>query len=161
MGDKFESTKSAIDYMRATYPDNTEAVRKLSTKFSRVTGLKEVKKPPVKVEEDSVQFARTVISKVTSQVEEANKDPVWVEDETLPAGWRMRRGKGDAEVFLNPEGKQVGSRHSVLELLRREGAPEEEVARVRGGLTSQGWAQDPRLPEGFLRREILGKVNTK
>ena len=83
-----------------------------------------------------------------------------MEDETLPAGWRMRRGKGDAEVFLSPEGRQLGSRHALLEVLRREGR-EEEVARVRGGLTTQGWAQDPRLPQGFLRRETLGKVNIR
>ena len=49
-------------------------------------------------------------------------------------------------------------RQNALEYMVKQGLGEEQLAEVRRGLQAQGWQEDPSLPQGFLKRNVLGKV---
>ena len=87
----------------------------------------------------------------------------WREDEMLPVGWKTKgkiskglKGKADYEAFLSPSGKQLSSRLALIDHLKKEGEDDEWINRARSGLAQLGWVQEPRLPQGFLRRDNLG-----
>ena len=87
----------------------------------------------------------------------------WREDDMLPKGWKTKgkiskpvKGKADYEAFLSPSGKQLSSRLALIDQLKKEGVDCEWIDRARSGLVQLGWVQEPRLPQGFLRRDNLG-----
>ena len=66
-------------------------------------------------------------------------DGGWMEDVTLPAGWKSKgrkpaNGKADFEAFLSPSGKVLSGRLALIEQLKKEGAGEEWIDRARSGL---------------------------
>ena len=95
------------------------------------------------------------------KLEKQPTDGGWREDDMLPKGWKTKgkiavKGKADYEAFLSPSGKQLSSRLALIDQLKKEGENGEWIDRARAGLAQFGWVQEPRLPQGFLRRDNLG-----
>ena len=140
LGDKLESTRAAVDYVKKTDADNTEDMAKLS-KFSRQTrdqseqGLCIRKVKVEKSFEISIKQEPTdkiIIQqeiKVESKTKGSKTALVWEEDPSLPVGWKTRLGKGGMEIFMTAGGQQLVSRHSALDHLLRTGAAQVNIKR--------------------------------
>ena len=134
LGQHLKSTRAALELLQRTEPANEEDLAKLAwwggpkaDKWIKTphTQRKLVKKaavpklqPPAKSKSPSFSAA------------------AWEEDSSLPAGWKVRRGKGEQEVFMVP-GTGKGSlqgRLRALEYMARGGYRQEEIAALRGGL---------------------------
>ena len=78
----------------------------------------------------------------------------WLEDDTLPEGWKIRvRGEAGTEV-RESKGKVVGSRAQAIKYVAtREGADGMGVAKMRAGLSKDGWLPALRLPPDWLTKK--------
>ena len=106
LGSLFESTRSALDYIKTSRPEAVEEIAKLC-RFSRVTRdqvEREVSRAVVKKEPET---SGKKTEKAFGSKMESGDPGCWIKDETLPAGWKIRKGKGDVEIFLTDSKKQV------------------------------------------------------
>ena len=168
VGEKFESTRAALDHVKSRSAVEAGDVVKLS-RFTRLVKVKANK------ELESARTEKKMMNKIGQDVKSLNDDTVvrfaingrddddWREDDALPEGWKTKdcnpvKNKADHEAFLTPSGKHLSSRLALIDQLKKEGVDSECIDRARSGLGQFGWAQDPRLPRGFLRRENFGKT---
>ena len=109
LGSLFESTRSALDYIKTSRPEAVEEIAKLC-RFSRVTRdqvEREVSRAVVKKEPEMSGQSGKKTEKTFGSKMETGDPGCWIKDETLPAGWKIRKGKGDVEIFLTDSKKQV------------------------------------------------------
>ena len=177
-GTKFESTRAAIEHVKSENPANLVDIQKLC-KFTRMPNVgKELertvaaKKCEKEIDESKESERGCVIPPKNKKNEKVKlsevKQPTddgWREDDLLPKGWKTKgkslkpvKGKADYEAFLTPSGKHLSSRIALIDQLKREGEDVEWIELARSGLGHFGWVQEARLPQGFLRREHVGKV---
>ena len=85
---------------------------------------------------------------------------VWLEDEYLPSGWKMRSGDGikEREFFLAPNLTQFTSRRSAYQHMIQEGYSEEDLGRMRQSMVDSvtpgmSWEVSRYLPADWLYRE--------
>ena len=158
VGEKFESTRAALDHVKSRSGVEAADVEKLC----RFTRLVKTNK-----EMESAGTEKKMMSKIGQDVKSVNDgggdDDDWREDDALPEGWKTKncnpvKNKADHEAFLTPSGKHLSSRLALIDQLKKEGLDSEWIDRARSGLGQFGWVQDPRLPRGFLRRENFGKT---
>ena len=165
VGEKFESTRAALDHVKSRSAVEAGDVEKLC----RFTRLVKVNK-----ELESAGTEKKMMNKIGQNVKSVNDDTArfaisggddddWREDDELPEGWKTKncnpvKNKADHEAFLTPSGKHLTSRLALIDQLKKEGLDSEWIDRARSGLGQFGWVQDPRLPKGFLRRENSGKT---
>ena len=73
-------------------------------------------------------------------------------DETLPVGWKKRRGHGktESEHILSPDGTQYRSRYNALLHLYKNKANSKDIKDMRSKLTFEGWETSPYLPSNWL-----------
>ena len=83
----------------------------------------------------------------------------WLEDESLPEGWRLRRvqrpGVGEVEIFLTTSKKIIASRHVAIDHIVKNNYELKDIMRMRNGLKRLGWEEDEKLP-GFLVKKCEG-----
>ena len=87
-------------------------------------------------------------------------DEGWVEEDTLPKGWTMRRAEAGTEI-RDVNRQVLGSRAQAIKYLStREQVDQEEVAKMRLGLGRDGWMSAENLPSNWLtkKREDESKV---
>ena len=178
LGEKFESIRAAIENVKIKNPANLVDIQKLC-KFTRMPNVgKELertvaaKKCEKEIDESKESERGCVIPPKNKKNEKVKlsevKQPTddgWREDDLLPKGWKTKgksskpvKGKADYEAFLTPSGKHLSSRIALIDQLKREGEDVEWIELARSGLGHFGWVQEARLPQGFLRREHVGKV---
>ena len=168
VGEKFESTRAALDHVKSRSGVEAADVEKLC-RFTRLVKVKTNK------ELESAGTEKKIMNKIGQDVKSLNDDTVvrfaingrddddWREDDALPEGWKTKdcnpvKNIADHEAFLTPSGKHLSSRLALIDQLKKEGLDSEWIDRARSGLGQFGWVQDPRLPRGFLRRENFGKT---
>merc|ERR1719319_2044051 len=78
----------------------------------------------------------------------------WIEGETVPEGWKMRRTEGGREMVMNPMGEQFRSRLMAMKnMIRNKAGTEAEVEAMRVKVVEQeGWERLAFLPEGWLAK---------
>ena len=79
----------------------------------------------------------------------------WMEDQSLPRGWKLRRGAGKTgkDFFLAPGGKQFGSRKLCLQYMMEQNFPSTEIEEMRKCLLFEGWESSPNLPKKWLFKQ--------
>ena len=79
-------------------------------------------------------------------------EPNWMEDDTLPEGWKIRVVDAGTEV-RESKGKVLGSRAQAIKYIAtREGVDLMEVTKMRGGLSRDGWLPASHLPTDWLTK---------
>ena len=86
--------------------------------------------------------------------------PVWVEDDTVPPGWRLRLLPEGASKFNTfflaaPDGRQFHSRQAALHSLLKKENPQDIglIDELRSLLVHEGWKEHPLLPPGWSFRD--------
>jgi len=79
----------------------------------------------------------------------------WVEDQSLPVGWKLRHGVGKTgkDFFLAPDGKQFGSRKLCLQYMMDQNYPSGEVEEMRKCLSNEGWVSSTNLPNKWMYKQ--------
>ena len=86
----------------------------------------------------------------------------WVEDDTVPPGWKSRtaEGKVGKQFFLSPGGTQFATRTVALQQMRREDRSGEEVEVMeRKVVELEGWQRHQNLPPGWLFKQTYQNKN--
>ena len=71
----------------------------------------------------------------------------WLEDDSLPEGWKLKAGEGKKRYFLSPDGVSYQNRRSALQHMIADGYSEAAITRMRAGLAGEGWLNHPDLPK--------------
>ena len=86
--------------------------------------------------------------------------PDWVEDNTVPPGYKRRIFEGNNSMLhfsipgvLGPDGRQYKSRQNALRVMIKRGEPEEEIAKMTECLAYEGWERSEDLPQGWRYRK--------
>jgi len=86
----------------------------------------------------------------------------WFEDETVPAGWKVRRvpvaGSFEREYFLTPGGDQIGGRVKTIQFLLKQGLSltHPDINVFHSGLIKVGWQEDTEIvPAGWMKKQVL------
>ena len=165
VGEKFESTRAALDHVKARSAVKASDVEKLCrfTRLVKVKTNKELESAGTKKKMMSKIDVKSVNDDTARVAINGGDDDDWREDDALPEGWKTKncnpvKNKADHEAFLTPSGKHLSSRLALIDQLKKEGVDSEWIDRARSGLGQFGWVQDPRLLRGFLRRENFGKT---
>merc|ERR1719342_293654 len=95
------------------------------------------------------------------ELEEKVEDtkPDWVEDNTVPAGWKRRIFDNNSMVHFNipgllaPDGMQFRSRQNALRVLTKKKADPEILSSLSECLIHEGWEEHELLPEGWRIRK--------
>ena len=92
---------------------------------------------------------------VTRSMEEVPRKSmrVWEEDERLPEGWQVWRGK-EVNNFRGPAGQEFKGRHEAIRFMEEMEAGEEEVAMMKAGMEEDGWKREEHLPTGWRVRQV-------
>ena len=86
----------------------------------------------------------------------------WIEDETVPPGWKRRFHKASGKEFiLGPDGRQYKSRAKALLQLYEDNASTEEINQLHQKLCHEGWEESDYLPDGWLYKLNESKANGK
>ena len=98
---------------------------------------------------DAIVKAQTVIEKTLGANEAErfksfinNQSEVYIEDEYLPTGWKSKKGNFAKPLYISPSGESYNSRLQALKAMVAQGCSSDEVARMREGLGTEGWAED-------------------
>ena len=148
--------------MQRTEPGNFIDVEKLG-KFAPKTDRWILKDPSIleqsykiKTELKRIKEESKFLKSIKS---EKNKPPTisadWDQDsdDSLPEGWKVRRGEGEFEMFLTAERVQVTGRLKAIEYMIKADYDESEISKLRCGLKRFGWETDPNLPPGYLKKD--------
>jgi len=76
----------------------------------------------------------------------------WVEEEALPAGWRVSAGREQGEVLLDAEGARFPGRKEAIDHMIREQHGPGEIFRLWTTLGRDGWTAHTALPTGWKRK---------
>ena len=80
----------------------------------------------------------------------------WMEDNTVPPGWRVKtvhgRSVAGKSFFLSPEGKQFPCRRAALQFLIAEEHSDQEISIMRKLLKHEGWEESELLPHNWRCR---------
>jgi len=96
------------------------------------------------------------------------KEYDWNEnDPTVPLGWKSTVihmnsfGKiVESRRFLAPDGRYCSNRLDALRYMVKEGIFSlEDVNVMKGGLLTDGWKMDPKLPDGWYMKPRKDKIN--
>ena len=101
--------------------------------------------------------------------ENVDSKPEWLEDETVPPGYKRRLIDNDAMVHSwirtvqAPDGKEFRSRQGALRVLIKKNAPEHEIEQMRSCLIYEDWESHKLLPtENWrLRKQKKEEHRTK
>ena len=91
--------------------------------------------------------------------EKVDTKPEWVEDNTVPAGWKRRIFENNAMFHFNipgvlaPDGNQYRSRQNALRVLIKKQADPELLSELSDCLAHEGWEEHELLPEGWRLRK--------
>jgi len=86
----------------------------------------------------------------------------WIEDETVPTGWKRRFHKASGKEFiLGPDGRQYKSRAKALLQMYEDNSTAEEINLLQQKLCHEGWEGSEHLPDGWLYKVNESKVNGK
>ena len=157
LGDKLMSVRTAIEYVMKNSPEKNEDIRKLGT-LSR-QGSK-----TVAVVHNSLSKPRKceklLNDDVKPSIQEEQLNTKWLEDDSLPEGWRLRRvqraGVGEVEIFLTTSKEIIASRHMAINHIVKNNYDLKDILKMRSGLKRQGWEEDEKLPPGFLVKKCNG-----
>ena len=132
-GEILRSTRSAIEHVKS------------SKKFS--------KKDLDKLEEFALNESRK--SRGTNYV--------WLEDKSLPQGWKMRKHPGPKQkvFFLAPNGDSFATRRQGLKFMIDNCMKERDIEKMRDGLSEESWNSHKLLPKGWRVRAVQGEKNIK
>ena len=95
--------------------------------------------------------------------EMAIKKHTWVNDDTLPVGWKMRSSDTkvlDKEYFLSPDQDLIPNRRMAYAFMIKQGYCQSDLDRMRISLTvsdchGNSWLENDLLPSGWLYRETV------
>ena len=129
----FESVKSAIEYMKA-----------FDQKYSQ----------------EDVENLKNLLSSMNKTAVKKRGD--WVEDETIPQGWKRRvLGSTGKEFILRSDGRQFASRCNAILHMVKEGYSQTEISRMKSKLSYEGWREEDLLPKGWLVKVSESKCKGK
>ena len=76
----------------------------------------------------------------------------WLENETVPAGWKVRTSTGSSgkEYILRPDGQQFPSRINAMMHLIKDGYNDADISAMKEKLEYEGWKYDEFLPDGWM-----------
>jgi hypothetical protein len=159
-GEHLMSTKAAIELLQQSGadPEGLARLRRLprGDRWAREESDHDNSNSKIKTERTKQDKSEVT----TRSIKIIRTEHKWESDDnTLPAGWLVRRGEGFQETFLTAKKVQVAGRLQTLEHLARAGHPAEKVARFRAGLKWLGWEPDLALPTGYLRWEAAHSVS--
>ena len=105
---------------------------------------------------------------VSTDIElDENEDvkPDWVEDETVPPGFKRRIFENNAMVsskypaVLSPDGLHFKTRQHALRVLIQKGADPEVIERMSSCLVYEGWETHQYLPHDWRYRKMIRDTN--
>ena len=150
LGEKLMSIRAAIEYMYKNSPEKTQDIRKLSTLSRQGFNVIRVIKDPKSKKTKSEQLLKDCDE---PSIQDKPLDANWLEDESLPEGWRLRRVHqrwfGEVEIFLTTSNKIITSRYVAIDHMVKNNYELKDIIRMRSGLKRLGWEEDEKLP-GFL-----------
>ena len=75
-----------------------------------------------------------------------------MEEEALPAGWRVSVGREQGEVLVDAEGARFPGRKEAIDHMIREQHGPGEIFRLWTTLERDGWRAHAALPTGWKRK---------
>ena len=135
---------------RDTAKNSTSGVKVLSDEgvvFESYLGVKEFM-------ESNEKFDANDIHKIKKLSDEAGKrrrkcEAGWVENETLPKGWKMMITRTQKH-FLTPDGVRIAGRRSALQYMIKEDFDKEEIKIMKESMGEDGWRESVYLPKGWI-----------
>ena len=79
----------------------------------------------------------------------------WIEDKSLPAGWKVRiaDGKVGKQFYLSPDGVQFPCKRGSLQHMIKEKYEYQEIKEMRSSLLLDGWQFNSKLPQNWMYRD--------
>ena len=80
------------------------------------------------------------------------------DDDTIPSGWKSSWKKLDfcnkkTKIYWAPNGKYCSSRREAILYMREQlNSSEEDVLKMMGGLTQEGWTEDKDMPGWYSKK---------
>ena len=94
-------------------------------------------------------FTKIDVDKVQSLYNHISSKPEdiigWLNDNSIPSGWKIGHTKDGRQRILCKDGSQHGSRREALKHMVIKGFPEEEIGILRSYLKSEGWEDNEKL----------------
>ena len=108
-------------------------------------------------DEEDIMKLKILMNEKSTQRRQVMEE--WFEDESLPQGWKFRRGDGKTGkiFFLSPDGDQFPSRRAALIHMLKNEFDTEQVNTMRKTLTLEGFEENKYLPDGWLFKENSSK----
>ena len=85
----------------------------------------------------------------------------WMEDDTLPEGWKIRMMSNARCFLLSPAAELFVGKRLALRHMIRKGFPEEDIEKIKESMFQEGWIYHNLLPIGWLHRKIIAPNKAK
>ena len=96
---------------------------------------------------------RCLILKQKEKEERQTLDPI------VPPGWLIKHRKDGMVGLVSPDGTFLIGRIAALKHLVENNYPKEQILALKDTLKYEGWSSDPKLPQDWLYKSRLTKLN--
>ena len=89
-----------------------------------------------------------------AEMQKDREEIIWVEEESLPKGWKVSVGLEEGkEILVDEEGTRFEGRKAAIDQLIREQRSPEDIFKLWSTLHRDGWlADEETLPAGWKKK---------
>ena len=95
-----------------------------------------------------------------AKMQKDKEEIIWVEEESLPKGWKVSVGLEEGkEILVDEEGTRFEGRKAAIDQLIREQRSPEDIFKLWSTLHRDGWlADEETLPAGWKKKYFAAEA---